>query len=273
MEDALKTSGAKDGFEQKGGDYYQSGMDTIAIEKVGAEPLKAKLAKIDAIKDTKEMMNFLAEENVKGEGDLLAMYVAGDEKNSTQNIASFYQTALTLPEKGYYTRADSATAAARTALTSYAEKLFTLTGSDAATAAKNAKTVLALETEIAKSHRTPAEQRDPQKNYNKMSLAVLDAQRPNIGWSNFFSKMNVKVDSVNIGQPGYYTALNQLLISQPVDAWKTKLKFDYIFSNAGLLSKNFRDAAFAYNQKFSGQKKESDRWKKMVSRTNNALVE
>ena len=273
LEDASKSGGAKGSIEQKLGDYYASGMDTVAIEKVGAEPLKPMLAKIDAVKDYKGLMELIADAYTKGDGDLLGVYVGADEKNSAQNIPIFYQTGLSLPEKEYYTRKDSATVAARNGLVSYATKLFSLTGTDSATAAKNANTILALETEMAVSHRTPVELRDPQKNYNKMSIADLEKQAPNIGWQNLFAKFAKKVDSVNVSQPGYYMALSKMLAATPIDTWKTKVKFDYIGSNASLLSKAFNDADYEFGRIFSGQKKDRDRWKKMVSRVDNGLGE
>lgn len=271
LEDAEKAKAAKGSAEQKLGDYYASGMDTVAIDKVGAEPLKPMLAKIDAIKDYKELMNLVAESNAAGETSLIGYYVDADEKNSAQNIMIFYQTGLSLPEKGYYTRTDSASRAARAALLQYAGKMFTLTGADTATAAKNAATILTLETEIAKAHRTPVELRNPQANYNKLAIADLEKRAGNIGWTNILSKIKVKVDSVNVGQPGYYEALSKLLPTLPIDTWKTKLKFDYISSNSGFLSKDFANADFTFSKTFSGQKKDSDRWKKMVNRVDGGM--
>ncbi len=273
LEDAAKSNSAKGTLEQKLGDYYASGMDTVAIEKIGAQPLKDVLAKIDAVKDHKELMNLVADLYSRGEGYLIGLYAGADEKNSGQNIAIFYQTSTSLPEKDYYTRKDSASEASRKALVNYAEKMFVLTGTDAATAAKNAQTILALETEIAKTHRSPVELRDPQANYNKMSIAGLEKQSPNIGWKNFFEKLGIKPDSINVSQPGYYEGLSKLLTSQPIDAWKTKLKFDYISSNASLLSKDFANADFEFGKTFSGQKKDSDRWKKMTNRVDGGLGE
>ena len=273
LEDAAKTSNPAGSLEQKVGDYYAAGMDTATIEKVGAEPLKPMLAKIDAVKDYKEMMNLISESYASGEGDLLGFYVGSDDKNSSQNIAIFTQSGITLPEKEYYTRNDSSTIAIRAAFVKYITDMFTLTGTDAATAAKNAATIMALETEIAKSHRTAVELRDPQNNYNKMSIADLEKKAPNIGWQNFFSKINTKTDSVNVGQPAYFVALSSMLAAKPIDLWKIKLKFDYIASNSSLLSKGFRDARFAYNKVISGIKKDSDRWKKMVNRVDGGLGE
>ena len=273
LDDASKSNSTKGSLEQKLGDYFASGLDSVAIDKIGSEPLKPILGKIDAVKDRKELMGVLDELFATGEGSLLGFYVGADEKKSTMNIPIFYQSGLSLPEKEYYTRNDSATLAARKALVKFVAKTFLLTGLDSAAANKNAQSVLALETEMAKSHRTPVELRDPQKNYNKTGIADLEKQAPNIGWQNLFNKINVKVDSVNISQPGYYMALNKLLVSQPLDVWKTKMKFDYISGKAGLLSKDFTDASFEFKKTFSGQKKDQERWKKMVNKVDGGLGE
>ncbi|MBL0358451.1 MAG: M13 family metallopeptidase [Chitinophagaceae bacterium] len=274
LETAAATGAAKGNPEQKLGDYYTSGMDTLSIEKLGAKPLKPVLDKIEAIKDYKELMAYIAEANVAGDDDgLISAYVGADEKNSSVNILSLYQTGLSLPEKDYYTKNDSATQAARNALLKYASTLFSLAGADAATAGKNAHALLALETELAKSNRSPVEQRDPQKNYNKVSIIDLDKQSPNINWPQIFNKMNVKLDSVKVGQPEYYVALSKLLPVQPIDVWKIKVKFEYIANHASLLSKPFIDAGFEYNKTFNGKKTDDQRWKKIVGRVNGGLGE
>jgi putative endopeptidase len=273
IEEAARANGKQGGLEQKVADYYASGMDTVAIEKLGTAPIKDGLAKINAITNAAQLAAYFAAQNAEGGNSPMSMYVGADEKNSTTNIATFTQAGTSLPEKDYYTRSDSATKAARAALQTYATTLFTLSGADAATAAKNAVTVLSVETEIAKSHRTPVEQRDPQANYNKMALADLEKQQPNLQWQNFFAAIKTKVDSVNVAQPGYYATLNKLVASQPIGAWKTKLTFDYLSDHAGLLTKAFRDADFAYSKTFSGQAEDEMRWKKMVSRVDGGLPE
>ena len=273
LEEAAQSKSAKGSIEQKLGDYYASGMDTVAIDKLGAAPLKPALEKMDAVKDYKELVALVTEMYSKGEDYFIGMYVGADEKNSARNVAVLYQAGTSLPEKDYYTRTDSASVATREAFLAYVEKMFTLTGVDAATAQKNAKTILALETEIAKSHRTAVELRNPQANYNKMSLNDLEKLAPAVGFKNLFGKMGVSVDSVNVGQPAYYVALNKLLTSEPIDAWKTKLKFDYISNNASLLSKDFAKANFEFEKAFSGQKKDSERWKKMTNRVDGGLGE
>jgi len=274
IENAAKSNSPIGSLEQKTGDYYTAGMDTVIIEKKGAEPLKPVISRIDSVKNYKDLINLLAKLNAEGNSHpLLAFSVDADEKNSSKYIPIFSQAGLSLPEKSYYTRNDSASIAARNALLQYAKKMFILSGTDNATAAKNADDILKLETSIAISHRSPVETRDPQKNYNKMSVAELQKKEPNINWAVFFSELKVTPDSINIQQPEYYSALNELLVSQPIDEWKSKIKFSYISANATTLNKDFRDANFSFAKVFNGQKTEQERWKKMISRVDEGLGE
>ncbi len=266
LEEAAASKNPKSGsLEQKVGDFYASAMDTTAIEKKGYEPIKPVLAKIDAAKEYKELMALNAELHKSGNGSFLGMGVGADEKNSTKNILNFYQAGLSLPEKEYYTKTDSATSMQRKKLQEFAAALFTLSGADTANARKQSMDVLKLETALAAFHLKPAELRDPIKNYNKMSVAAFEKLSPNVGWSNMFTIMGVKPDSVNVGQPKYYAAFSSLLASQPLDVWKSKMKFDYISDNVDALTKSFRDAQFEFNKTFSGQKVQQDRWKQMVN--------
>lgn len=272
-ETSAKTDHKKGSASQKVGDYYASGMDTVAIEKAGYEPLKPLLAKIDAVKDYKELMKLLADVMQEGEGGIsqIGYYVGADERNSVKNILVLYQTGTSLPEKDYYTKMDPITVNQRNKLVEHAAKYLSMTGMDQASAQKAGASILALETEIAKSHLTPVEQRDPIKNYNKMSVADLEKMSPNVNWPYFFEKMGIKADSVNVSQPKYYQALSALLASQPIEVWKSKVKFDYIGSSASYLSKAFTDERFAFGKLFSGAKSKPERWKKMVGLSDGGL--
>jgi putative endopeptidase len=268
---AAKTDLKKGSLEQKAGDFYASGMDTVAIEKVGYAPLKARLAQIDAVQNYKDLITLLAKGTQDGDGDLLALYVNSDARNSSMNILNLFQAGTSLPEKGYYTRTDSVTANVRKQLVLHAAKYFVLTGEDSVKAAKDAQDILKIETELAQSHLAPAELRDPVSNYHKMSVADLQKLAPNIPWKETLSEMGYGTDSLNVAQPKYVAALSSLLASEPISVWKNKVKFDYIAGNADALSKAFRDEDFHYGQLFSGAKTQRERWKIMVQETDGDL--
>ena len=272
---AAKTDLQKGTLEQKVGDFYASGMDTVAIEKAGAEPIKAGLAKIEKINSVDEMIDYATLEMKNGGGALFAFYVGADEKNSSMNIAAMGQAETSLPEKSYYFNNDDNTKHVRDEFLKYATILFTLAGDDKATAEKNAATILKVETEIAKSHRTAVELRDPQKNYNKFLVKDLSTKiSDKINWEKVFSNIGVKIDSIDIGQPDYYKALVGMLHSVSLADWKTKLKFNYINGNAGALSKAFRDAQFEfYSKTLNGQKVQQPRWKQITNSVDGNLGE
>jgi putative endopeptidase len=250
-------------IEQQVGDLFASGMDSTAIEKLGYEPIKPLLQKIDSLKDTKQMLQFVAEQYTLGNDLLIGQYVGADEKNSAKNIAIYHQAGLGLPDRDYYFKTDAATKTVVDAYKQYIHTLFALTGVDSATASKNTVTVYALEKQLAASHRTNVELRDPQSNYNKMAVADLDKKMPVLAWKQLLINLHIKTDSVNISQPAYYIKLNELLKTVPIADWKSYLHFHLVDNAARVLSTDFVNASFDYNGKIlHGQKKLKERWER-----------
>jgi len=271
---ASKEEHDKGSLEQKVGDFFASGMDTVAIEKRGYDPIKPWLAKIDAIKDYKELISFVADGYKNGTGDLLGFYVGPDDKISNKNAVNFSQSGITLPERSYYFNTDAQTKKIREEYVKYISKLFVLSGITKAEADKYAANVLGLETNIAKSHATPVELRDPQKNYHKYLVADFQKETPDIDWKSVLGKLELKTDTILVAQPAYYKSLNTLLKSQPIEIWKEKLKFDALNNSTGALSKAFRDAKFEFFGKtLNGLKAPKERWKAIVSSTDGNIGE
>ena len=273
LDESAKANAAAGTIEQKVGDFYASGMDTMAIEKLSYNPIKPDLQKINDIKDSKGVMQYVAQQQTELNGLLFTDFVGADEKNSSMNILIFYQGGLGLPDRDYYFKTDPRTQAVVAAYQSYIKQLFTLTGDDSTTAAKNAITVYNLEKQMAGSHRTNVDLRDPQSNYNKMAVADLDKKMPVFGWSSLLTALGAKADSVNVGQPAFYQKLNDLLKSMPIDTWKIYLRFHTIDGSANALSSNFVNANFDYTKSLSGQKSIKPRWQRMVMATDGNLGE
>ncbi|WP_138994461.1 M13 family metallopeptidase [Larkinella sp. C7] len=264
LDEAAASGAANGSVEQKVGDFYASGMDTVAIEKRGYDPLKAELAKIAGLKDYKEALIYMASDEINRGGVLFGMSVGPDDRQSTINRLSFGQSGLSLPEKEYYFKTDEETKKIRAAFIAYVTKLFVLTGTDSTTARKKADGILAFETTLAKAHKAAADLRDPIKNYHKLSVDELNQRTPNIDWQSFLTAMTVKTDTVLVGQPEYYQALSAALPATPIDVIKDKAAFGYIDFNASLLSSPFVQAKFDfYNKTLYGQPVQSERWKRI----------
>jgi len=267
LDSAAKGGFAKGSIEQKVGDFYASGMDSSTIEQLGYTPLKPTLQKIDSIRDAKGIMQFVAGQTVEGNNILVAVGIGPDQKNSVVNIAGASQYGLGLPDRDYYFKTDPATLGVVKAYQAYVKKIFVLTGDDSLTAAKKMMAVYNLEKQMAASHRTNVELRNPQINYNKMSLADMDKKMPVIGWPSFFAAIGFKTDSADIGQPAYYLKVNELLKSVPIDTWKAYLRFHTVNDAANALSSDFVNANFEYGSSLSGRKKLKPRWDRMYRST------
>lgn len=260
-------------IEQKLGDFYASGMDTTTINQRGYDPVKPVLARIDSIADAASLMKFVALEAKANNASVLAFYVGPDNKNSSLNIAHISQAGIGLPERDYYFKTDASSIVIQQAYKAYIAKLFQLTGSDSATATKDAEIVYNIDKQLASSHRTNVELRDVNANYNKMAIATLAKRHPNIGWLNVLNNLGANTDSIDVGQPAYYDKLNAVLKSISINDWKIYLKAYSINNYANELSKPFVDAAFELNKVLSGQAVQKSRGEKMASVVDQSLGE
>lgn len=258
---------------QKVGDFYASGMDTVTIDKRGYTPIKPLLVKIEAINDLSSLMNFVANEVKVNNSSIIGFGVSPDEKNSSMNIAQIYQTGIGLPDRDYYFKSDSSTVAIQKSYKKYLATLFQQIGSNAKEAEKNANLVYDIDKQLAVSHKTKVELRDVQANYNKMAVAALAKRNPNIYWTTFLNNLGAKTDSINVGQPAYYDALNKLLKTIPINNWKIYLKANSLERYADDLSKPFVDASFEYTKVLSGQAVKKSRGEKMANAVDTYLGE
>lgn len=264
LDDVSKGNQVPGSIEQKVGDFYASGLDSVTIEKRGIEPVKPYLSEVDAIKDNKDVVKLIQKLQTENVGLLFNMYVGPDDKNSSLNVLNFYQGGIGLPEREYYFKTDPATVAIQNAYKTYLKKLFLLTGTaDSNVAKKDADAVYELEKEIAKSHRKKEELRNPQLNYNKLAVNDLNKKMPSFGWNALLKGLGLQVDSVLVGQPAFYAKADSLLKTRSVTVWKTYLKAHILTESAGALSSPFVNASFEYTKAISGQQKIKPRWERI----------
>ena len=257
LEEASKATGAEGSIEQKVGDFYASGMDTVGIKQRGFEPIKPMLARIDAIRDRAMLMNFVADELKVGDYSIISFEISPDNENSSINIAHFSQAGIGLPDRDYYFKTDSSSLAIQSAYKNYIATLFQLTGDNEAS--KNADIVYDIEKQLASSHKTRIERRDVKANYHNLPVAGINKKQANIGWVALLKNLGLDTDTVDIAQPAYFDKLNAMLTSVPVDQWKIYLKASSMTSYDEILSKPFEKASFEYNKALSGQSTEKPR--------------
>ena len=273
-ENAAKKAAA-DPDAQKVADYYASGMDEKAIDAAKAKPLADEFKKIDEIKDPEGLLKMIAHLHTMGVNAFFGFTSGQDDKNSTMVIAQAFQGGLGMPDRDYYTKEDDASKKLRDAYVTHVTKMLTLLGEPAAKAGDDAKKILALETALAKPARTRVELRDPQKNYNKMTLNDLQAMMPNWNWPVYFREIGLEAPGdINVGQPDFFKAANDLFKSAALEDWKTYLRWQLIHGAAAELSNDFVNENFSFfGTTLTGAKALKPRWKRVVTATDNALGE
>jgi putative endopeptidase len=149
-----------------------------------------------------------------------------------------------------------------------------MAGEDATVANTAAKNILALETKLAQASRKLEDLRDPYANYNKMAIADLGKMNAQIDWSAFLGNSGVKsIDSVIVGQPEFFKALDNVLKTVPISDWKSYVKFNLISDFAAVLPDKFGMASFDFNKLFSGAKVRRPRWKRSIQNSENVMGE
>jgi putative endopeptidase len=204
------------------------------------------------------------------------MRVSQDDKNSSKMMVQLGQAGLGLPNRDYYFKTDARTTRIRTDYNSkYLPTLLQLSGWDGQKAQTGAKSAYAIEKFLADSSRKLENLRDPYRNYNKMTLAGLNNLTPDINWTGLFKTMELKtVDSVIVGQPEYYRAVNTALKTFSVDDWKAYLRLKLIISYAPYLNNAFADENFRFSGKLlRGQKEQLVRWKRVLDTENGIMGE
>ncbi|WP_438480273.1 M13 family metallopeptidase [Oleiharenicola lentus] len=263
LEDAAANPGAVGGKQQKIGDFYASAMDEAAIEAAGMTPLAPRLLKIEAIKNLHDLGLYLADAHAHAVSGLFGTFPYADQKKNDTIILNVSQSGLSLPTKDYYL--DEKYAKFVPQFTEHVAAMFKLAGDSEENAKANAATVVMLETEIAKISKSITELRDPIANYNKLSVDEAAALFPAFPFKAYLRAVDVPASEthLNIGQPKFFEGLNTLLTAQPLQSWKTYLRWHAINSAAPFLSSAFENESFRFfGTVLNGTPAQEPRWQR-----------
>ena len=273
-EKAAKENAAKGSTSQKIGDFWATAMDSAKIEQTGLKPLQPWFDKINSITDAPSLINVSNQLNNIGVDALFSDFVQQDDKNSDVMSYKLWQGGIGLPEREYYFKTDSSTVNIRNQYVKHIAKMLILQGQDSASASKAASAIFALETKLAKASRKIEDLRDPYANYHKMAINDLKKLSSTIDWKTSLANRGVKnVDSVIVGQPEFFTALDQVLKTTPFDDWKNYLRFRTVRNFAEMLPEAFGVEAFNFNKLLSGAKQRKPRWKRVMRIEENEMGE
>jgi len=261
--------------QEKAVHYYQTIMDTVSRDKAGIDPLKPYLAKINAIKNLEDLQAYMIEMEPKGGGGLYGFGVGSDPKDSNRNVAYLGGGSTGLPDRDYYIKDDADSKEKREKYVAHITRMFQHLGDSEADAKAQADQILAFETRLEEAKMDKVDRRDARKRYNPRSIADVQKMVPAINWKNFISGIGVKkLDTVIIGDLGYFNRLQEVLADGNVDDWKAYLKWDAFNGAAGFLSTELETANWEfYGKELNGSKAQRPRDERALGSLNRTIGE
>lgn len=256
-------------MEQKLSDFYKLAMDADRRNKEGIKPVKPLLDEMEAAKTKKDLEQLQLKYAAQGYGVACGTYFAADEKNVTMNILNVSQSGLTLGQKDYYLNNDAATVAIRDEYKKHIARMFSLYGFDEAQAQAKADIIFKTETALALISKSMTELRDPQANYNKMTLKEFKANYPNINLEGMANAEGVKseyIQTMVVGQPSFLEGYDKLSAAATADDLRALMEWDVIMSSSSYLTDAIREANFNFFGKtMSGRKEDYPLWKRATN--------
>lgn len=276
LSDAAADKNAAPGsVKRRVGDFYASGMDSLAVEKAGFTPVQADYVRAGSVQNTEQVLNEIIYERTNGIATpLFGFFVAQDRKQPQVMVVQLGQGGTSMPDRDYYLKSDARTQKIQAAFSTYVTTIFKLAGESEASAKEKAETIFRFEKLLAKAQMSRVEMRDPYKTYNKFSVTDFSKTSSSFNWVNTLTRLKTPgQDTILVNSPKYFTVADSLLKNAPVSDWQTYLQWNVLRSAAPYLSSPFVKANFAYTQVMTGQKVLTPRWQRMSQLTDGTIGE
>ena len=249
-------------------------MDEAALERLDLAPLAAEFARVAALERTAQVPELIAHLGVLGVAAPYMPWIDQDARDASRYAFGLVQSGLGMPDRDYYLLDDPRLLQIRASYLQYVEAMLQMAGQP--DAARQAKDILTLETQLAQAQWTKVENRDPIKTYNRIELARLADIAPDYPWDRYLAGAGVagKVDYVVISQPSYLSAFNDLLRQTPLAIWKCYFRWRLLNAFAPYLSQRFVAANFGfYGTALRGIAQNRPRWKRALALVDAAIGE
>ena len=275
--DLQKKTYAAGTTERKLADFYKLAMDSVRRNEEGIAPVKPLLDEMEAARTKADLQKVQLKYAERGYGEPFGYGFGADEKNVTMNILNISQGGLTLGQKDYYLNNDEATVKIREAYKEHIARMFQLFGFTKEQAEAKRDAIFRFETSLALISKSRTELRDPQANYNKMTLAELKALAPNILFEEMANAQGVKseyLQEIIVGQPKFMEGVDKLLTAMTADDLRAYMEWDVISGAANMLSDEIREANFDFfGRTMTGRQQDYPLWRRATNAVQGAMGE
>lgn len=263
--------------ERKLSDFYKLAMDSVRRNREGLAPVKPLIQEIEGAATLEALQQLKLKYAKVGLGVPFSSFFSADDKNVTMNIYQLYQGGLTLGQKDWYVNNDKATAEVREAYRQHLVRMFRMYGFSEAQAVAKGAAVFRFENMLALVSKSNIELRDPQANYNKMTIQQFEELYPNIPLKALAQAEGIRPEHVQellVGQPAFFAGYDRIQSLLTADEVKALMEWDLIMSSADYLSDDIRQANFDFFGKtMKGRKQEFPLWKRATQQVERAMGE
>jgi putative endopeptidase len=269
-EEAAKANAPAGSDAQLVGDFYTSYMDEAKAERLGLAPLEPELERIAAIKDRKQLVEYLARAQLLLIDTPVGATVLADAQNPDVNALWLTQSGLGLPERDYYFSKEQRFQEIRAAYVQHIDNVFELAGrKDSAAVAKK---LMAFETRLAEANWPAVRMREFQKLWNPVTVEAAEKASAGLDWSAMLAQMGLgQVETVSLGQPDYFAAVGKAVKDVPLATWRDYLALRAIDSFSPYLNSAFVNENFDfYARTLSGTPELKPRWKRALGELENS---
>ena len=263
--------------EQKLSDLYKLAMDIDRRNQEGVNPVMPLIKRLEAAKSNKQLQDILLELTPYGTQEFFYAGFGADDKNATENILNIYQSGLSLGQKEYYLDNDKATVTIREAFKLHITKMFQLFGFSKGTATKKMQNVMKIETELAKVSRSRTELRNPEANYNKMTLKEFQTRYPNLPLEQLMKAQGIDskyLQDMVVGQPDFLDGANKLVGSIKPAEFRDVIEWGIVSYAANYLSDATAAESFDFHGRvLSGRQEDHPLWKRSTAQVEGVMGE
>ncbi len=262
--------------ERKVGDFFHACMDEKAVEAAGAKPIAADLAAIDALKSKADIAKLVARLHLTVDGGMLFGFGSEQSYENSEDVVAWVTAGgLGLPDRDYYLKDDARSKEIRQKYLAHVAETLRLSGLPVKKAAEGARTVMRIETALARASLTKVEKRDPRKIWHRTPTESLVQGSKAFRWADYLAASGAPASPwVNVTEPAFLAELDRQLSKEPLSAWKTYLRWHRVRAASPYLSAPFQKAGFAfYEATLRGAKEMAPRWKRCVRWTDADLGE
>ena len=269
-----RTDWSKGSVEQLIGDYYNSCMNEVGIDKLGLSPAEPMLKEIRDMKSAGDLRRMILSFHEQGIFVPFGLVSQPDNHNPLETIATVFASGLGLPDRDYYSKPEPRFREAREKYRVHVANMFKLAGYDEKSVKAAAETVFHMEEQLAENSLDNVALRDPANTDHKMTYAALTKLAPAMDWDGYFASARISRADLNVTEPNFMKEVDRLLRQTPLADWKTYLTWQLLNAKADVLSQPFVNENFAFQGKYlSGATEIKPRWKRCAESTDQLLGE